>query len=74
MLALKGNSERPFKLTVNWIDLILMIRSLTLGQSLVLITLGVRGESKFEIRTLSVNPTLKGWGVSPLTLRIAFGF
>ena len=31
----------------------------------------LRGESKFEIRTLSVNPTLRGWGVNPLTLRIA---
>ena len=26
----------------------------------------IRGESKFEIRTLSVNPTLRGWGGSTL--------
>ena len=25
----------------------------------------IRGESKFEIRTLSVNPTLRGWGSQP---------
>ena len=25
----------------------------------------IRGESKFEIRTLSVNPTLRGWGGQP---------
>ena len=25
----------------------------------------IRGESKFEISTLSVNPTLRGWGGQP---------
>ena len=36
--------------------------------------LRLRGESKFEISTLSVNPTLRGWGVNPLTLRITVVF
>ena len=34
----------------------------------------VKGESKFEIRTLSVDPMLRGRQVDPLTIRIAFSF
>ena len=36
---------------------------------------GVRGESKFEISTLSVNPTLRGWGAQVLDAKDCnFGF
>ena len=50
------------------------MRGLSICKKLIVHTLrivAVRGESKFEISTLRVNRTLRGWGVRCLTLSIA---